>query len=116
MTVVSHVGNHKKNFILSCGMIKELNAEYHIAVRKTEDGNVAVAGGNDSIENLMYTNYNLKKFSMAPAIRFNAETTGELPFGGTLLCNKTAAMPMTFDTQPQVSSYGCTFRGVSFVK
>ena len=104
MTVVPHVDNYKKRFVLSCGKEHNLNAAFHLAVPKLEADLVTATGGSDDSEvNLKYTDYKIKKFSVSHSDTFTASTNGELKFGGTLVCNKTAAMPMTFEYQQTVS-------------
>ena len=100
MTVVPATDTFQTKYTLSCGKENDLHAHYHTAVHKT--GSIDVDDGTEeSTNNLRYTPYNVKKFYVPPKDTFTAETA-DLPFGGTLVCNITAAMPLTFEKQEEV--------------
>ena len=107
MTVVPSTGNSQKKFVLSCGKNAVESADYHTAVHKTEDSHVTVTDATETNRPLTYTKYNVRKSTVtadpSPSFTFTAETSGEQPFGGILTCNRTAAMPMTFEKQDEVS-------------
>ena len=103
MTSVPATESFQMNYTLSCGKVNDHHAHYHVVVNKAETDNVTVDDGTvETSTDLTYTPYTVKKIHSPPKETFSAETAGSLPFGGILVCNNTAAMPLTFESPKEV--------------
>ena len=103
MTIVPSIDAFKTKYILSCGKVGDPHSHHHVVVKKAETDDVTVDGGDEEqFTDLTYTPYRVKTIHTPTKDTFIAETTATSPFGGILVCNNTAAMPLTFESPEEV--------------
>ena len=71
---------------------------YILALPKTETEFISINSKQlgQTRENVMYSSYSLVTQSIdATGDLTRAKTSGDMPFGGVLICGKTAIMPMS---------------------